>query len=596
MANIVEFLVKVKDLASGPLGKISSSGSKSFSQLEQGISKVSTRFNRLGMSIQDIDRKLDQLKKAREISLDGRQLRRINSEMQELERRKARLEGGNSSSGGGIGLGGFAGAALGMAGIAGVGGVIQAGMDQTMTKKTYEVMAGQQQGGQLSSNLLKYAQDTIYGNEVLDIGKTMLAFGIESEKVMPSVQRLGDLAMGNGEKFKSLGLVYSQVAAQGRLMGSDNLQFINAGFNPLQIISEKTGKSMAVLKKEMEEGKISFTDVAGAIETATSKGGKFYNMTNELAKTAPGKLMGLQGAFEGFTAKAGASLLEMLVPLIELASWLLENTKYIKAFGGGLLAAVVAFKAITLATTLWQLATGKLTLAQLGLNSAMLANPIFWIAAVIGGLVATIIYCWETFEGFRGFLYGFWESFKQIFSNIGNFFKMIFSPVMDAINAFQNPNLSAWEKTKIIGASMGKMVYNLSPVGMAANLIQFTAEGGLTKGVAGAFKKGQAKGIAAFRAEKARERVAELEPGSDTGLGAGDGLGLAGAMAPPDSAKASANGITGGGVRNLSINVSKFFDDLHFHSASSNEGMKDIEAKFKEMFMRVVNSGNAVIA
>nr|DAQ01274.1 MAG TPA: hypothetical protein [Caudoviricetes sp.] len=32
---------------------------------------------------------------------------------------------------------------------------------------------------------------------------------------------------------------------------------INAGFNPLQIISEKTGKSIGQLKDEMSRGKIS---------------------------------------------------------------------------------------------------------------------------------------------------------------------------------------------------------------------------------------------------------------------------------------------------------------------------------------------------
>ena len=35
------------------------------------------------------------------------------------------------------------------------------------------------------------------------------------------------------------------------------MQIVNAGFNPLQEISKKTGKSVAELKKEMERGAIS---------------------------------------------------------------------------------------------------------------------------------------------------------------------------------------------------------------------------------------------------------------------------------------------------------------------------------------------------
>ena len=59
--------------------------------------------------------------------------------------------------------------------------------------------------------------------------------------------------MGNNEKFSSMTLAFAQMSAAGRLMGQDLNQMINAGFNPLQVISEKTGKSIAVLKKEMDD-------------------------------------------------------------------------------------------------------------------------------------------------------------------------------------------------------------------------------------------------------------------------------------------------------------------------------------------------------
>lgn len=45
--------------------------------------------------------------------------------------------------------------------------------------------------------------------------------------------------MGNNEKFSSMTLAFAQMSAAGRLMGQDLNQMINAGFNPLQVISEK---------------------------------------------------------------------------------------------------------------------------------------------------------------------------------------------------------------------------------------------------------------------------------------------------------------------------------------------------------------------
>ena len=70
------------------------------------------------------------------------------------------------------------------------------------------------------------------------------------------------------------------MTASGRLMGQDLLQMINAGFNPLSEISRKTGKSIGVLKEEMEKGKISAEMVTQAFYSATQAGGQFHGMTD----------------------------------------------------------------------------------------------------------------------------------------------------------------------------------------------------------------------------------------------------------------------------------------------------------------------------
>lgn len=59
--------------------------------------------------------------------------------------------------------------------------------------------------------------------------------------------------MGNASRFQLLSLAFSQMSATGRLMGQDLNQMINAGFNPLQEISKKTGKSIGELKEAMAD-------------------------------------------------------------------------------------------------------------------------------------------------------------------------------------------------------------------------------------------------------------------------------------------------------------------------------------------------------
>ena len=144
--------------------------------------------------------------------------------------------------------------------------------------------------------------------------------------------------------------------------------------------------------------------------------------------------------------------------------------------------------ALFTAQALLEGATWSSAAAMWGLNTAMLANPVFW---VIGGLMllgAGIKYAWDHFEGFRVFLYGLWESFKQVFSNIGDFFKKIFEPIVKAIDDFKNGNYAAAAK------DVALMAFNLTPVGLAVQATKFAADGGFTKGVSDKWAVGAAEG------------------------------------------------------------------------------------------------------
>jgi tape measure domain-containing protein len=120
--------------------------------------------------------------------------------------------------------------------------------------------------------------------------QTLLGYGIAASKTTTLLKQLADISRGNDDRFRSLSLAIGQVNAAGRLMGQEVLQFINAGFNPLQAISEATGRSMADLRKEMEAGKITVEMVFDAIDRATSDGGRFHRMSERMAETLGGKV------------------------------------------------------------------------------------------------------------------------------------------------------------------------------------------------------------------------------------------------------------------------------------------------------------------
>lgn len=194
-----------------------------------------------------------------------------------------------------------AGAALAVIGKVGIG--YNAQMEEYTTNFT--TMLGSQEAAIKKVEALKdMAAKTPFGMEDLASGtQTLLAFGIESDRTMDILRQIGDVSLGNKDKFSSLTLAFAQMSSAGRLMGQDLLQMVNAGFNPLQVISQQTGESMADLKKKMEDGAISAEMVAKAFAIATSEGGKFYNGMEAASKTLTGQWSTLK---DDAAAAAGA--------------------------------------------------------------------------------------------------------------------------------------------------------------------------------------------------------------------------------------------------------------------------------------------------
>ena len=144
-----------------------------------------------------------------------------------------------------------------------------------------------------------------------DIAKgaqTLLGYGLTAQQVIPLSRMLGDVSSGNADKFARLALAFGQVNAAGRLMSQEARQMINAGFNPLQALAEKTGESMASLTKRMHDGQISVKEVGDAFIYATSEGGRFFNSAVEQSKTLGGSFSKLKESVSLALAEIGDSI------------------------------------------------------------------------------------------------------------------------------------------------------------------------------------------------------------------------------------------------------------------------------------------------
>ncbi|PZP41481.1 MAG: hypothetical protein DI598_18175, partial [Pseudopedobacter saltans] len=274
--------------------------------------------------------------------------RNMSTSFSELEQRidsvkwkmKSML-GGNSPNSGVLSM---LGGGLGkVAGVLGVGislgatmGFVKDSVSKAMgfdaTKQTFGVLTGNRGiGNNLANNLNKLQQDTILGPEVFKSAQTLMSFGIQASKVVMIEKELGDVSMGNKDKFEALTLAYSQTQAAGRLMGQDLLQYINACFNPLQTMSErwkdfglKQRISVGQLKDMMEQGKIGSSAVAKAFELATGQGGMFNDMMDQVSKTSYGQTQILEGQWENFKIGIGEAFMPIKSNLAELAAKTLD--------------------------------------------------------------------------------------------------------------------------------------------------------------------------------------------------------------------------------------------------------------------------------
>lgn len=346
------------------------------------------------------------------------------------------------------GIGGVA-IALGAFGVA----AVKASSDAEQMAVSFTTLLGSaEQSAAFVSEMKKFAMATPFETkDIAQAAQTMLAFGLDVEKVMPAIQMLGDVSLGNKEKFSSLSLAFAQVQATGRLMGQDLLQMINQGFNPLQIISEKTGKSMTQLKGEMEKGAISAQMVSDAFKVATSEGGRFYKGMDAQSKTLAGSWSKLNEVFTNFMKEIGdrlapqvKKLTDSLTVLIEKSlpplldkltlvfNFLAENQGVFYAIAGAIMGALIP----SLLSLIGTLAMAAIVLAPYAIGGA-----------IVGGIVAGVMWIIKN-----------WDDLKQkaldVFGGIADFIKSVWEPVFSVIKTVWGGIISffsaAWELIKNI--------------------------------------------------------------------------------------------------------------------------------------------------
>lgn len=212
------------------------------------------------------------------------------------------------------------------------------------------LLGSQQEADALFGRLRDFAARTPMALGDLAKGaQTMLGFGVASRDVAPLLEAIGDISMGDSAKFQALALAFSQASASGRLMGQDLMQMINAGFNPLAQISERTGRSVGELKEEMARGAIGADALRGAFLGAAAAGGRYHGMLEAQARGLGGSLAQLEGAWQDMLNAAGEAAGGAVAGAARGAAELLKRYREVGEILGTLVGAYGAYKAAVMA-------------------------------------------------------------------------------------------------------------------------------------------------------------------------------------------------------------------------------------------------------
>lgn len=336
--------------------------------------------------------------------------------------------------------------------------------------------------------------------QLADATSLLMNYGFSADDAVNSMMMLGDISQGNADKLDSISRAYGKMSSAQKVSLEDINMMIDAGFNPLQEISEHTGESMQSLYDRISHGKMSVDEITDSMKRSTAEGGKYFKSMDSQSQTLDGRLSTLSdtinsklgealqpilqkaadewipnvtNAIDNMDMDSVVSVIDDLISGVgDLFGFVMDNGATIISLVAGIGTAMMVWNVASMingvvgAVKAFQAANEGASVAQALLNGVMNANPIMLVATLLAGLVATIVTLWTTNEGFRNAVISVWNAFKE---TVGN--------AITAVGGFIG-NLISWFQALPgrIGAFLGNVISNVQ--NWASNMVSRASETG----------------------------------------------------------------------------------------------------------------------
>ena len=168
----------------------------------------------------------------------------------------------------------------------------------------------------------------------------------------------------------------------------------------------------------------------------------------------------IKNAIAGMAESAVPVIEDVIQKFADMSKWVKDNEDKVHTWIAVILGATTTIGAFILVMKWQSIMTAAanaikvVRTAMIGLNTAMLANPVGLVVALLAGLVVAFVYLWNNVEGFRKFWIKAWDliknsakkawdAIKKAFNGIGTWFSSKFKSVQKAGQDAMN-NVKKW--------------------------------------------------------------------------------------------------------------------------------------------------------
>lgn len=562
--NIVEFALKLKDMASMPLRNFGTTAGQTFTRAKAMTDNLSTHNRVLGLSYNELQAKIKQVENTIRTSTIPSQIRAARKELEALQRQSANHAGNTSgsipsgkSSGGGL---------MGSAGGLLKGAAIIGGLTMAVGAISQLADAGEAayKAQSVAETRLTAVMHNTMGARKEDV-KSIIDFATAQEKlgvIGADVQIAGAQELSTyltkKETLQSLIPIMNDMTAQQFGLSASQEQSVGIATMLGKVMDGQVGGLSRYGYKfdKAQEKILQFgTEAQRAATLIEVVNGSVQGVNAALAATPEGLLKqqenaigGLQVRFGSYVVQAKAAFAPLISVAMEFAEKLLPVLEqFIQPLASGVQLVVEWIKEAQSSTGGW--------MDYINIIKNVLVNNVFPVFQKLWNLVFNIVT--SLFDFIKNS-----ELLKDIFSVIYTLFGQVYDIIGFVVDAL------SWIFNSII----------MPIINGIEKAYRFAKE--LLGGDVTINQQATVTTVSSPLEKKDQQTTQQLLSN------------IAGNTAANNaSAKGTESSISGGGQKIVNIQMPKFLDNINIYPASVTEGVNDMERMMREMFARILLEG-----